>query len=45
MKKILSLITLSTMSVFGDPGIMIDIEIIIHGPSGVGGNQVEIACK
>ena len=45
MKKIIGLATFATMSLFGDPGIMIDVDIIIHGPSGTGGNQVEIACK
>lgn len=44
MKKflVLTLITLST-SMFADPGIMLDADIIIHGPTGTG--QVEMGCR
>jgi hypothetical protein len=47
MKTLAALATLASMSLFADPGIMIDIDIFIPetGPSGKGGNQVEMACK
>lgn len=43
MKKLAILATLASMSLFADPGIMIDVDIIIHGPTGSG--EVEMACK
>ena len=32
---------------YADPGIMIDVDIFIPdtGPSGTGGNQVEMGCR
>jgi hypothetical protein len=42
MKKIALLLIIAS-KIFADPGIMIDIDIIIHGPSGSG--DVEIACR
>ena len=41
MKTLAILATLAAHSIFSDPGIMIDVDIIIHGPSGKG--EVEIA--
>jgi hypothetical protein len=45
MKKLIVITTLASMSLFSDPGIMIDIDIFIPetGPSGKSG--VEMACK
>lgn len=42
MKKIIGLLLISS-TVFCDPGIMIDVDIIIHGPTGTG--DVELSCK
>lgn len=38
-------LVLSSISVFADPGIMIDIDIVIHGPSGKGEPEMGVICK
>ena len=43
MKILAVLATLSTLTAYADPGIMIDIDIVIQGPSGI--DPPELACK